>query len=147
MSWRSCRVTRRSSATRCTSSCDSTGPTTSCGASRPSRRRWATSSFPAGEVIYASPAAANRDPQRWGSTADRVVVERADAPQHLQFGAGVHACLGSHLARLQAEIAFDALLARLDDLQLAGDPVWGGRLFIRGLDSLPISCRIRARAS
>ncbi len=103
--------------------------------------------LPAGEVIYASPAAANRDPQRWGDTADEVVVDRPDASKHLQFGAGVHACLGSHLARLQAEIAFDALLARLDDPQLAGDPVWGGRLFIRGLDSLPITCTIRERAS
>jgi cytochrome P450 len=103
--------------------------------------------LPAGEVIYASPAAANRDPARWGDDADRVVVDRPDASQHLQFGAGAHACLGSHLARLQAEIAFDAILARLDDLELAGDPVWGGRLFIRGLDSLPIRCSIRERAS
>jgi cytochrome P450 len=101
--------------------------------------------LPAGEVIYASPAAANRDPERWGDTADQVVVDRPDAPQHLQFGAGVHACLGSHLARLQAEIAFDAILARVEDPQLAGDPVWGGRLFIRGLDSLPISCTIKER--
>ncbi|MCU1370131.1 MAG: putative cytochrome [Ilumatobacteraceae bacterium] len=103
--------------------------------------------LPAGEVIYASPAAANRDPARWGDTADQVVVDRAEAHQHLQFGAGVHACLGSHLARLQAEIAFEALLTRLDDPQLAGTPSWDGRLFIRGLDSLPIRCSIRERAS
>lgn len=103
--------------------------------------------LPAGEVIYASPAAANRDPARWGDTADQVVVDRSEAHQHLQFGAGVHACLGSHLARLQAEIAFDALLARLDDVELAGTPSWDGRLFIRGLDSLPLRCRILERTS
>ncbi|WP_426572500.1 cytochrome P450 [Aquihabitans sp. McL0605] len=103
--------------------------------------------LPAGEVIYASPASANRDPARWGETADQVVVDRADATQHLQFGAGVHACLGSHLARLQADIAFEAILARLDDLQLAGEPQWGARLFIRSLDSLPVTCTIRERAS
>ncbi len=101
--------------------------------------------LPAGEVIFASPAAANRDPRRWGDTADQVVVTRPDAGQHLQFGAGAHACLGSHLARLQAEIAFDAIISRLDDLELAGEPVWGGRLFIRGLDALPVRCRIRPR--
>jgi cytochrome P450 len=103
--------------------------------------------LPAGEVIYASPAAANRDPARWGDTADQVVVDRPEAHQHLQFGAGVHACLGSHLARLQAEVAFDSLLARLGDIELAGEPVWGGRLFIRGLDSLPIRCTIGERPS
>jgi cytochrome P450 len=99
--------------------------------------------LPAGEVIYASPAAANRDPARWGDTADQVVIDRADAGQHLQFGAGVHACLGSHLARVQAEIAFAAILDRLDDLELAGDPVWQARMFIRGIDRLPVSCTIR----
>lgn len=102
--------------------------------------------LPAGEVIYASPAAANRDPARWGDTADQVVVDRPDAGQHLQFGAGVHACLGSHLARSQAEIAFAAILARLDDIELAGDPVWNARMFIRGLDRLPIRCTIRPPA-
>jgi cytochrome P450 len=98
--------------------------------------------LPAGAVIYASPAAANRDPERWGDTADEVVVDRADAGQHLQFGAGAHACLGSHLARLQAEIAFTAIVARLGGLELAGEPRWSARMFIRGLDSLPVSCTI-----
>jgi cytochrome P450 len=98
--------------------------------------------LPAGEVIYASPAAANRDPARWGDTADQVVVDRPDAGQHLQFGAGVHACLGSHFARTQAEIAFAAILARLDDIELAADPVWNARMFIRGLDQLPVRCTI-----
>jgi cytochrome P450 len=101
--------------------------------------------LPAGAVIFASPASANRDPDRWGPTADRVVIDRADAGQHLQFGAGVHACLGSHLARMQAEIAFAALLARLGDLELAGSPVWNTRMFIRGLDRLPVRCTISAR--
>ena len=95
-----------------------------------------------GEVIYASLASANRDPDRWGDTADEVRVDRPDATQHLQFGAGVHACLGSHLARLQAEIMFTALLERLDDIELAGDPEWSIRMFIRGLNSLPIRCTI-----
>lgn len=98
--------------------------------------------LPAGAVIYASVASANRDPRRWGADADRVVVDRPDASQHLQFGAGVHACLGSHLARLQAEIAFSALLDRLHDVELAGTPKWGNRVFIRSLDALPIACTL-----
>ena len=100
--------------------------------------------LPAGAVIYASPASANRDPDRWGDDADRLVIDRADASQHLQFGAGVHACLGSHLARLQAEIAFAAILERLENLELAGEPVWSTRMFIRALTSLPVACSIAA---
>jgi len=98
--------------------------------------------LPAGAVIYASPASANRDPARWGDTADQVVVDRPDAGQHLQFGAGVHACLGSHLARLQAQVAFAAIFARFGDVDLAGPPQWSTRMFIRGLASLPIRCTI-----
>jgi cytochrome P450 len=99
--------------------------------------------IPAGAVLFPGLASANRDPRRWGPTADRVVVDREDANQHLQFGSGIHACLGSHLARLQAEHFLGAILARLDDLELDGEPVWSTRMFIRGLNSLPVRCRIR----
>ncbi len=103
--------------------------------------------LPAGAVVYASPASANRDPRRWGDDADRLRVDRPDASQHLQFGAGGHACLGSHLARLQTEIAFDAILERVTDLELAGIPEWGNRMFIRALNTLPVTCSIRDQAS
>lgn len=98
--------------------------------------------LPAGAVIYASLAAANRDPDRWGDTAEEVDIDRPDAAKHLQFGAGAHACLGNHLARLQLEIAFTAIMDRVQDIELADTPVWGSRMFIRGLDSLPITCTI-----
>lgn len=100
--------------------------------------------IPAGAVLFPGLASANRDPRRWGPTADRVVVDRPDASQHLQFGSGVHACLGSHLARLQAEHFLAAILARLDDLELAGEPEWSTRMFIRGLNSLPVRCCVLA---
>jgi cytochrome P450 len=99
---------------------------------------------PAGAVLYVGLASGNRDPRRWGDDADAVVVDRADAGQHLQFGAGAHVCLGSHLARLQAERFLGAFLARLDGLALAGDPVWSTRMFIRGLSSLPVRCAVTA---
>lgn len=98
--------------------------------------------LPAGAVVYASLASANRDPDRWGETADQLVVDRPDASQHLQFGAGVHACLGSHLARLQAEVILGAMFDRLDHIELAGEPEWSVRMFIRGLNSVPVRCTI-----
>jgi cytochrome P450 len=93
-----------------------------------------------GDVMYVCVGAANHDPARWPD-ASAVRVDRADASHHIQFGSGIHACLGAHLARLVAEVALGALLFRLDDLQLAGEPVWSDRMVIRGLQSLPITFR------
>ena len=98
--------------------------------------------IPGGSVLYTGLASGNRDPRKWGPTADVVDVTRPDAKDHLQFGGGIHLCLGSHLARLQAERFLGAYLTRLEGLELAGDPVWSTRMFIRGLASLPVRCRI-----
>ena len=100
--------------------------------------------IPPGEVLFVGLASANRDPRRWGDDADAVVVDRDDAGEHVQFGSGAHACLGSHLARLQALHLLRPFLSRLHDLELAGEPVWSDRMFIRGLASLPVRCSIGA---
>ena len=101
--------------------------------------------LPAGAVAYAGLASANRDPRFWGDDSEQVRVDRANASKHLQFGAGPHACLGSHLARLQAEVAFTAILDRLDGLEVTGQPVAATRMFLRGLTSLPVRATIAPR--
>ncbi|MGK2929713.1 MAG: cytochrome P450 [Acidimicrobiales bacterium] len=99
---------------------------------------------PPGSVLYVGLASANRDPRCWGVDADTLVVDRADAQDHIQFGAGMHACLGSYLARLQSERFLGEFLRRLDGLELAGEPEWSNRMFIRGLHSLPVRCTVRS---
>jgi cytochrome P450 len=91
-----------------------------------------------GDVLYAGIGAANRDPARWGPDAGRVRVDRPDAAQHVQFGQGIHRCLGAHLARLQAEVALGALV-RLDGLAVAGEPEWSDRMVLRSLQRLPVT--------
>ena len=61
---------------------------------------------------------------------------------HLAFGHGIHYCLGAPLARLEAQVAFAKLLARLPDLRLAvpaADLEWRPGVLLRGLRSLPVS--------
>jgi cytochrome P450 len=92
-----------------------------------------------GHIIYCGVGAANRDPKRWGDDVDEVRIDRPDAAHHLQFGMGVHSCLGAHLARLQAELALRALTTKLSDIAFDGSPVWSERMVLRGLQHLPIS--------
>ncbi len=96
---------------------------------------------PAGVQVLVSLAAAGRDPHR-NADAETFDVRRSDAA-HLAFGHGVHHCLGARLARLEAEIAFTALLARFPDLRLAvpaQELHWGhgDGLVLRGLSRLPV---------
>lgn len=91
-----------------------------------------------GDVIYVAIGAANHDPARFGDDADELRIDRSDASDHVQFGGGVHSCLGSHLARMQAEIVLRSLLQRLPDLRPGGDPVWSGRMTLRSVAAVPL---------
>jgi cytochrome P450 len=51
--------------------------------------------------------------------------------------------LGAHLARLELKVFVEELLARVDDLQLAGEPSRSATVFVGGLKQLPISYRMR----
>jgi cytochrome P450 len=68
---------------------------------------------------------------------------RRTGATHLAFGHGIHHCLGARLARLEAEMAFTALLSRFPGLQLAVSPDelrwgYGDGLVLRGLSKLPV---------
>ncbi len=58
--------------------------------------------------------------------------------RHVAFGAGVHQCLGLHLARLEMRILFDELLDRIDSVELAGTPQRASSTFVGGPKTLPI---------
>jgi cytochrome P450 len=94
--------------------------------------------IPAGSFVLTCLASANHDPERWGPTADALDLTRADAGQHMSFGNGIHHCLGSSLARVEAQVAIGSLVRRFPGLELAGEPERNGRVVLRGLDSLPV---------
>jgi cytochrome P450 len=71
----------------------------------------------ASDQVTVSIAGANRDPATFGDP-DSFDVRRPNAGRHLAFAHGPHFCLGAHLARLEAQVAVDTVLARLPGLRL-----------------------------
>lgn len=94
---------------------------------------------PAGTFILTCLGSANHDEARWGPTADELDLTRADVGQHMSFGNGIHHCLGSSLARTEAQVAIGTLVRRFPDLTLAGEPERNGRVVLRGLEALPVT--------
>ncbi|TXF73742.1 cytochrome P450 [Bacillus subtilis] len=90
-----------------------------------------------GEQVYLLLGAANRDPSIF-TRPDVFDITRSPNP-HLSFGHGHHVCLGSSLARLEAQIAINTLLQRMPSLKLA-DSEWRYRpLFgFRALEELRV---------
>jgi cytochrome P450 len=98
----------------------------------------ADTEIPAGSWLVAALAAANRDQRFWGADADDLRLARPNAHQHVSFGAGAHHCLGSGLARLEAEVTFARFAARFPEAQVE-DLRWNGRINVRGLSALTIT--------
>jgi cytochrome P450 len=94
---------------------------------------------PEGESVLVLLAAANRDPAVFDDP-HRFDVFRTDNEQ-IGFGTGGHYCLGAALARIELNIVFPALLARLPGLRLVetGEPRWKAHQFFRTLESLAVA--------
>jgi cytochrome P450 len=93
----------------------------------------------AGEGVVVSIVAANRDPHRFADP-DSVNPGRDDL-RHLNFGAGVHHCLGQGLARLELHTIMEAVVHRMPTLRLAvdvGELSAQGDMSLHGLRSLPV---------
>ncbi|MFN4274693.1 MAG: cytochrome P450 [Ferrovibrio sp.] len=92
--------------------------------------------FAPGTLVTLCIGAANRDPAQFPEP-DRLDVGR-QPNRHLAFGAGIHACAGMSLARIEGQIAIGRLLARFPNYRRSGEPVRGGRARFRGYLSYPV---------
>jgi cytochrome P450 len=94
--------------------------------------------LPAGAIVHACLAAANRDPSRWEHPDEFDPFRPPNG--HLGFGFGPHVCLGAHVARMEITHGIGALLDRLPELRLdpaAPEPQFIG-LYERGPDAVPV---------
>ena len=95
----------------------------------------------AGERVMLCYPSANRD-ERAFQAPDELDITRAPN-EHLAFGGGgAHFCLGANLARIEAQVIFDAIVHRFEGLELAADPATAPRLhhnIIQGFRALPVT--------
>lgn len=113
-----------------------------------STNRWAFSdvelggrTLQMGDVVLASLVAANRDPAVFADP-DRFDIEREGLNKHIAFGNGIHYCLGAPLARLEGQIAINALVQQFPQLDLAvplKELRWTESLLLHGMKHMPIS--------
>jgi cytochrome P450 len=95
--------------------------------------------IPAGRKVLLLFASANRDPRQFGDDAEQLRVDRRPR-QIMSFGYGAHHCLGAAVARLQARVALEELLAEFPDFVV--DPRRGEFApghFVRRYRSLPFA--------
>ena len=101
-------------------------------------------SFAGGSMVMLRYAAANRDPAKYPDP-DKFDVERKNARTHLAFGKGIHMCVGNMLSRKEMTVAFETLLARLDDIRLKEGTILkvAPNMLLRGYSAVPITFRKR----
>jgi cytochrome P450 len=93
----------------------------------------------AGDRLMLLWAAVNRDPAVI-EDPDSLRLDRRHPKQHMGFGRGSHFCIGAHLARLEARVVLEEVLARTKLIRLRADapPVHARSIFVRRLEHLPI---------
>lgn len=93
--------------------------------------------IPAGTLVIANTAAANRDPAVYDDP-DRLDITRVEAAPMQTFGAGMHYCLGANLARLELSEALTVMARRMPNARRTGPAPWKPLTAISGPATLPM---------
>ena len=91
----------------------------------------------AGDPLLLVYAAANRDPEEFGPSADAFDVGRMPN-HHVALGHGPHFCLGAALARLELAVVLEGVTERWSRLRPAGPVVRSGSAVISGIKAAPL---------
>jgi cytochrome P450 PksS len=98
--------------------------------------------IPRASIVLLGILSANRDESAFDDPTHFDITR--DPNPHLAFGRGMHFCLGASLARLEASIAFEVLLERTKQLELAVKPEelrYHGLFILNKLKRLPVHFR------
>ncbi len=93
----------------------------------------------AGEIVMPLLVASNFDPEVFDKPGVFDITRKPN--RHMEFGSGMHFCLGHQLARLELKYAIRTLLSDYPDMELAiplDEVEWHSRFGLRSLKSLPV---------
>ena len=69
---------------------------------------------------------------------DKLIIDRANARQHVSFGFGIHRCMGNRLAEMQLRILWEEIGRRFRLVEVTGKPVRVVSNFVKGYAELPV---------
>lgn len=70
--------------------------------------------------------------------ADKLIIDRPNARQHVSFGYGVHRCMGNRLAEMQLRVLWEEIGKRFSNVEVVGDVSRVSNNFIRGIKEVPV---------
>ncbi len=92
----------------------------------------------AGDKIYLSYPAANRDPEVF-EDPDRFDITRENAGKHLSFGTGPHVCLGARLAQIQLRALLKQVYTRIPDIRISGEMEMMRSIWFNAILKMPVT--------
>ncbi len=90
-----------------------------------------------GEKVVMWYLSGNRDEEIFDD-ADKLIIDRHNARQHVSFGYGLHRCMGNRLAEMQLRLLWEEIHKRFEMIEVAGEVVRVPNNFIRGIADLPV---------
>ena len=94
--------------------------------------------FPEGTPLIVCAYTANRDPAVFADPAEFDITKDPEGTRTLTFGAGIHYCAGTNLAKLELNEALAFLAKRVETLELAAAPEYASPVGVYGIDSLKL---------
>ncbi|KAB2811133.1 cytochrome P450 [Nocardioides caeni] len=98
-----------------------------------------------GDKVVMWYASGNRDAAVF-DRPDELIIDRANARNHISFGFGVHRCMGNRLAELQLRVLWEELLPRFEEIEVVGEPEYVQSNFVRGISELMVRLTPKAGA-
>jgi cytochrome P450 len=70
--------------------------------------------------------------------ADKFIIDRAKARNHLSFGFGIHRCMGNKLAEMQIRITWEEIMKRFKNIEVVAEPIRNRSAFVKGYTELMV---------